>query len=47
MELRMWFTVFAGLVAFGFVWGAMVLTRIRQLALQARLEAMLVWDDAE
>jgi len=47
MEARMWHTIFAGLVAFGFLWGGMLLTRIKQLDLQARLEAMLVWDDAE
>jgi len=45
MEIRMWHTVFAGLVAFGFLWGAMLVTRARQLAQQAKLEAMLVWDE--
>ena len=47
MELRMWHTVFAGLTAFGFVWGAMLITRAKQLAQQAKLEAMLVWDDED
>jgi heme exporter protein C len=45
MEARMWHTVFAGLIAFGLLWGAMLLTRIRQLGQKARLEAMLVWDE--
>jgi heme exporter protein C len=45
MEPRMWHTVFAGLVAFGLLWGAMLLTRVGQLARIARLEGMLVWDD--
>lgn len=45
MEPRMWHTVFAGLFAFGLLWGAMLLTRIRQLGQKARLEAMLVWDE--
>lgn len=45
MEIRMWHTVFAGLAAFGLLWGAMLLTRIRQLGQAARLEAMLVWDE--
>ncbi|WP_338669936.1 cytochrome c biogenesis protein [Pseudodesulfovibrio methanolicus] len=45
MEVRMWHTVFAGLFAFGLLWGAMLLTRIRQLGQKARLEAMLVWDE--
>jgi heme exporter protein C len=45
MEPRMWHTVFAGLVAFGLLWGAMLLTRAGQLARIARLEGMLVWDD--
>jgi len=45
MELRMWHTVFVGLMAFGFVWGAMLMTRAKQLAQQAKLEALLVWDD--
>ncbi|MBG0790860.1 MAG: cytochrome c biogenesis protein CcsA [Desulfovibrionaceae bacterium] len=45
MEARMWHTVFAGLVAFGFVWGAMLLARIRQLARSAELEARLIWDE--
>lgn len=45
MEVRMWQTMSVGLVAFGFVWGAMLLTRAKQLAQQAKLEAMLVWDD--
>jgi heme exporter protein C len=43
----MWHTVFAGLVAFGFMWGALLLTRAGQLGRMARLEAMLVWDDEE
>lgn len=45
MEVRMWHTVFAGLAAFGFVWGAMLLSRVRQLARKAGLEARLVWDE--
>ncbi len=45
MEVRMWHTVFAGLIAFGFVWGGMLLTRIKQLAKHAELEAKFVWDD--
>jgi heme exporter protein C len=45
MEVRMWHTVFAGLFAFGLLWAAMLLTRIRQLGQKARLEAMLVWDE--
>lgn len=45
MELRMWHTVFAGLIAFGFMWGGVLLTRAKQLAQQAKLEAMLVWDE--
>ena len=45
MEVRMWHTVFAGLIAFGLLWGAMLVTRIRQLGQKARLEAMLVWDE--
>ncbi|WP_207264288.1 cytochrome c biogenesis protein CcsA [Desulfovibrio sp. Huiquan2017] len=45
MEASMWYTVFAGLFAFGLLWGAMLLTRIRQLGQKARLEAMLVWDE--
>ena len=45
MEIRMWYTVFTGMVAFGFVWGAMLLSRIKQLAKKAELEAMLVWDE--
>nr|WP_321256065.1 cytochrome c biogenesis protein CcsA [uncultured Pseudodesulfovibrio sp.] len=45
MAVRMWYTVLAGLVAFGFMWGAMLLTRIKQLSQQAKLEAMLIWDD--
>lgn len=45
MEVRMWHTIFAGLIAFGFVWGGMFLARIRQLGKQADLEAQLVWDD--
>jgi len=45
MEVRMWHTVFAGLAAFGFVWGAMLLTRIRQLGRKAELEARLIWDE--
>ncbi|MBC16475.1 Cytochrome c assembly protein [Pseudodesulfovibrio profundus] len=45
MEIRMWHTIFAGLIAFGFVWGGMLLARIRQLGKQADLEAQLVWDD--
>lgn len=47
MEVRMWHTVFAGLIAFGFVWGSILLTRIGQLAKQAKLEAKLVWEDEE
>jgi len=45
MEVRMWHTVFTGLAAFGFVWGAMLLSRVKQLAHHARLEALFVWDD--
>jgi heme exporter protein C len=45
MEVRMWHTVFAGLAAFGFVWGAMLLARIRQLGRKAELEARLIWDE--
>lgn len=45
MAPRMWHTIFTGLAAFGLVWGAMLLTRVRQLATLARLEAMLVWDE--
>ncbi|QGY41719.1 cytochrome C biogenesis protein CcmC [Pseudodesulfovibrio cashew] len=45
MEARMWHTVFAGLISFGFVWGAILLTRVRQLGRQAELDARLVWDD--
>lgn len=45
MEIRMWHTVLAGLVAFGFMWGSMLLARIRQLSLKAELEAKLVWDE--
>lgn len=45
MEIRMWHTVFAGLIAFGFMWGGMLLSRIRQLSLKAELEARLVWDE--
>ena len=45
MEVRMWHTVFAGLAAFGFVWGAMLLSRVRQLARKAELEARLIWDE--
>ena len=45
MEIRMWHTVFAGLVAFGFVWGGLLLARIQQLSRKAELEARLVWDE--
>ena len=45
MEVRMWHTVFAGLVAFGFVWGGLLLARIRQLRKQTELEAKLIWDE--
>jgi len=45
MEVRMWHTVFTGLAAFGFVWGAILLSRVKQLAHHARLEALFVWDD--
>lgn len=45
MLVSMWYTVFAGLGAFGFVWGALLVSRIRQLGLRARLDAMLVWDE--
>ncbi len=45
MEVRMWHTVFAGLVAFGFVWGSMLLARIGQLGRKAELEARLIWDE--
>jgi len=45
MEVSMWHTVFAGLVAFGFVWAGMLMARIRQLRRSADLEARLVWDE--
>ncbi len=45
MELRMWHSVFAGLIAFGFVWGSLLVSRIRQLGKQADLEAKLIWDE--
>lgn len=45
MAVKMWHTVFAGLIAFGFVWGSILLTRVKQLARQAELEAKLVWDE--
>lgn len=45
MAVKMWHTVFAGLIAFGFVWGSLLLTRIGQLRRQSELEAKLVWDE--
>ena len=45
MAVKMWHTVFAGLFAFGCMWGGILLTRIGQLAKQAKLEALLVWDE--
>ena len=45
MAPKMWHTVFAGLFAFGMVWAALLLTRIKQLTLGSKLEAKLVWDD--
>ena len=45
MAVKMWHTVFAGLIAFGFMWGSILLARIGQLAKQAKLEAMLVWEE--
>lgn len=45
MAVKMWHTVFAGLIAFGFMWGSILLTRIKQLRSQADLDARLVWDE--
>lgn len=45
MAPKMWHTVFAGLIAFGFVWGSLLLTRAGQLRRQSELEARLVWDE--
>jgi heme exporter protein C len=45
MAIKMWHTVFAGLIAFGFMWGGILLTRVKQLRLQADLDAKLVWDE--
>jgi len=45
MAVKMWHTVFAGLIAFGFMWGSILLTRIKQLRKQADLDAKLVWDE--
>lgn len=45
MAPKMWHTVFTGLVAFGLLWGGMLLTRVRQLGHQARLDALLAWDE--
>ncbi|MDC0335668.1 cytochrome c biogenesis protein, partial [Pseudodesulfovibrio sp.] len=45
MAATMWHTVFAGLIAFGFMWGGILLTRVQQMARHAELEARFVWDD--
>jgi len=45
MAIKMWHTVFAGLIAFGFIWGGILLTRVKQLRQQADLDAKLVWDE--
>lgn len=45
MAVKMWHTVFAGLIAFGFMWGSILWTRIKQFRRQAELEAKLVWEE--
>lgn len=45
MIAPMWHTFFVGLGAFGLLWGALLVTRVRQLFQRARLDALLVWDD--
>ncbi len=45
MAVKMWHTVFAGLIAFGCIWGGLLLTRVKQMAKQAELESKLVWDE--
>jgi len=45
MAIKMWHTMFTGLIAFGFMWGGILLTRVKQLRQQADLDAKLVWDE--
>jgi len=45
MAVKMWHTVFAGLIAFGFMWGGILVARVKQMAKHAELEAKLIWDE--
>lgn len=45
MLAPMWYTVFAGLGAFGLLWASMLGVRLGILRQKARLDALLVWDE--